>query len=191
MEATRARTPSRRPTNPTAQLWAEVKSGPVCPPLPEDRSQSDVRQVNRRLHNSAPRGSTENKRPTPIAQPNPFRRRAILASSNQCLPHSAVRRSVRQPAGSLNNRIPSPPMIALLPSVSSFVRPVRNPLPGPAATGSAPLPPAGFKGLLYVNSLIVKAKMALFGQNWALRQTHSHCTILHRSAQSCTTGVQP
>ena len=44
--------------------------------------------------------------------------------------------------------------IALPPSVSSFLRPLRNPPPGPVATGSAPLPPAGFRCLLYVNSLI-------------------------------------
>jgi hypothetical protein len=46
------------------------------------------------------------------------------------------------------------PMIALPPSVLSSVRPVRNPLPGPVAIGSASLPSAGFKRVLYVNSLI-------------------------------------
>jgi hypothetical protein len=30
--------------------------------------------------------------------------------------------------------------------------------------------------------------MALFGQIWAQRQTHSRCTILHNSAQSCGPG---
>jgi hypothetical protein len=62
------------------------------------------------------------------------------------------------------------------------------PLPAPYATGSAPLPSAGFKWLFYVKSLILKARMALFVQIWAQRQMHSRCTILHNPAQSCTTG---
>jgi hypothetical protein len=86
----------------------------------------------------------------------------------------------------LNNRISLPAIIAPPPSVSSFVRPIRNPLPGPVATGSAPRPPAGFNWLLYVNYLIVKDKLALFGQIWAQRQTHNgaqFCTIPPSRAQ--------
>lgn len=106
--------------------------------------------LDRQLHNVAPRESIENKCPTPIAHSNPLGRRAILTSSSQCLPRPAVRRSARLRAGSLNNRIALPLIVALTRSVSSFVRPVRSPLPGPVAAGSALLPLAGFRWLLYV-----------------------------------------
>jgi|ERR1035441_1068993 hypothetical protein len=104
--------------------------------------------------------------------------------------HSAVRRSSRQPAGALNTEFLAP-RFALLLSVSSFVRPIHNPLAGPVASGPAPLPSVGFKWLLYVNPMIVKDKMALFGQIWAQRQTHpgaQFCTISHNRGP--TTGVK-
>src|ERR1039458_1744112 len=162
---------------------------PRRPPNPRQRASFDTPlwpQALGHLHNSAPRESVENKCPTPIATSNPFRRRAILASSRQCLPQSAVPRSARQPAGSLHNRITSPRMIALPPSFLPFVRLIRNAPPAPVATGSTPLPPADFRWLLYVNSLILKTKMGLFGQNWVQRQTHNSaqfCTILPNRAQ--------
>ena len=69
--------------NQTTQPGYEAKSRRVRPPAAQDRSASDVRQANRRLHNSALRESTENKCPAPISQPDPFRHHAILASGNQ------------------------------------------------------------------------------------------------------------
>ncbi len=60
--------------------------GGFCPGRP-GRSESEVRHANRRSHNSAQQGFTENKGPKPIAKSNPCRRRAILASiSNHARP---------------------------------------------------------------------------------------------------------
>src|ERR1035441_6221704 len=108
LEPTRARSPLRRPTGRTTQLGPRSTSGRVCPLAAQGRSESDVRQANRQLHNSAPPESTENKCPTPIAKPNPFRRHAILASGRQCLP--ALSRSALRPTARrcIEHRIPCP-----------------------------------------------------------------------------------
>jgi hypothetical protein len=82
-----------------------------------------------------------------------------------------------------------PPMIAPPPQFSSFLRPVRHPLPGPVATSLFTPPSVEFKELLYSNSLILKNKLALFGQNRAPRHTHNDaqfCTIPPNRAQLTT-----
>ena len=108
--------------NQTTQPGYEAKSRRVRPPAAQDRSASDVRQANRRLHNSALRESTENKCPTPISQPNPFRHHAILASGNQFFR--------TQPFGAppdthrfIEEKNSLALMIAMRPAVSTFVRP--------------------------------------------------------------------
>ena len=83
-------------------------------------------EANRRSRDAVQPKSTENKCPTPFVQPDPSRRHAILASSNQCTP---------QPFGAPHQSTPS---IALPPSCSLFVRKIRNQPPGPAATASVP-----------------------------------------------------
>jgi hypothetical protein len=110
----------------------------------------------------------------------------MLALRSECLPK--LSRSVPRPTARrfIEQQNSLAPRFALLLSVSSFVRSIRNPLSGPVATGAAPLLAADFKWLLYVNSMILKDKMALFGQIWAQRQTHpgaQFCTIPHNRTQ--------
>jgi hypothetical protein len=106
------------------QNAAHGKRKPANWPVPPGEQSSPTES---RSHNTTPLESTENKCPTPIARSNPFRPRAILASSNNQCPPTAARRSAREAGGSLNNTIPSPPTIAIPPSVSIFVRPICTP----------------------------------------------------------------
>src|ERR1022692_562352 len=140
LEPTRATSPFWGPNDRTTQLEAEVSLGGSALWSPRTGRRGDALQANR-SHNAEPRQSTENKCQTPIVQPNSLRRRATLASGNQCLLRSSAGRSARQPAGSLNIRIPCPKRSLYRPPFSSFVRLVCHPPPGPVATGPAPLPP--------------------------------------------------
>src|ERR1019366_1922473 len=115
-----------RPGVPFEELAVEQPSfapksdlGGFCPGRP-GRSESEVRHANRRSHNSAQQGFTENKGPKPIAKSNPCRRRAILASiSNHarplgtppdsppvhCLVNTVGRRRQRRARWLVDNRI--------------------------------------------------------------------------------------
>jgi len=165
---TPADSPSGRPGNRTSQLGAAVKSGES---LPKDRSQNGLRQSNRRSHNSAPPESTQNKRPTPVAQPNPLRRRATLALGNRCLPHS--------PIGAPPMQSPSPRITH--PTALDFV--IRSPKSRSAAgTGRnrLGLTAAARLWVAAISQLIdYKWPMGLFGQNSVAATTHN-------SAQFCT-----
>jgi len=159
---TPANSPSGRTGNRTSQLGAAVKSGGS---LPKDRSQNGLRQSNRRSHNSAPPESTQNKRPTPIAQPNPLRRRATLALGNRCLPHSA------DPCST--HAVPSPRITH--PTALDFV--ICSPKSRSAAGTSRNrlgLTPAARLWVAVISQLIdYKWLMGLFGQNSVAATTHN------------------
>jgi hypothetical protein len=61
---------------------------------------------------------------------------------------------------------------SLSPSISIFVRPIRSLSPSPIATGLAPLAPAGYGWVHYVNLLIIKDKLGSLGQIRTLGHTH-------------------
>jgi hypothetical protein len=135
--------------------------------------ESDARHASRRSLNSPQPGSAENKPPTPIAKSNPCRRRAILASSSKCLPHSAVPARYRQPCRSLKTEY-------CLVSSRRLFTPV----------GGRGLKPGrrrrlGSDGRQKVNSLISKDKLGSSVQKCVSCLTPPRCTTLHSPAQFC------
>src|ERR1022692_60048 len=223
MEPVQARSPLRGISSRTAQLRPEVGSGRDRPGRPGPARRAKVRHANRRSHNSAQQGFTENKGPKPIAKSNPCRRRAILASiSNHarplgtppdsppvhCLVNTVGRRRQRRARRLFEKRILScthaavfMPLgaphghadfdIALPPSFFDFCSPISPSAPRTSRNRLCPTATGRFYVVVICLLLDGTGKNGFVRSNLGAASNAHRCTILHNSAQSCTTGARP
>jgi hypothetical protein len=100
---------------------------------------------------------------------------------------TAVQSSARNPARSLTGRTSLPHIDSSNALIFGLWSPISKSAARAASKRPCPPPAAGFKRLLYVNSLILKVQMASFGQNCAPRQLHNSAQIrliVHNCAQT-------
>jgi hypothetical protein len=128
---------------------------------------------------------TENKRPTPIGNPNPRRRRAILTSARKAMPSNA----------------PASPPRDLCTSPHQPEPPIRLPIPAPSQPARskkhAPAPNQSLHQIApswlwhFWNSMITNPLLASLVQKTPSQPPKTACTKTPSFAQSCPPSPHP
>src|SRR5580658_10665962 len=133
------------------QLAAEAKNGRFCPPIAQNRPRAifalRTGDYTTRCHQNPLKTKAQRQSKSQIPSA------AVLYShrGGQCPPELSSSVPARQPAGSLNNRILSPPNDRTTALNFVFCSPDSRFGAHTIATGSIPLPGAGVGCWLYVN----------------------------------------